>query len=108
MYFTIFCTDKPDAEQLRKRVRPVHRDWLRGAHEKVKLRFSGATLAGESTRMVGSLLIVEAQSLQDVEEFALQDPYRKAGLFEEVKIRRWDWTFGNPDGSRSVNPINEG
>jgi hypothetical protein len=105
MYFVIFCTDKPDAEQLRKEVRPVHRDWLRGRHKKVVLRYSGATLAGESTRMVGSLLIVEADSLQDVEEFTRQDPYRKAGLFDNVQIRRWDWTFGNPDGSTSVNPI---
>ncbi|MGN5478385.1 hypothetical protein ACTMU2_19450 [Cupriavidus basilensis] len=37
---------------------------------------------------------------------ASPDPYAHAGLFASVEIRRWDWTFGNPNGpTASVNPI---
>jgi hypothetical protein len=47
--------------------------------------------------MVGSLIVVEARAVADVEMFASQDPYRQAGLFETWSIRPWNWTTGNPD-----------
>lgn len=105
MIYTLFCTDRPDAAELRRRTRPAHRDWLRGAHDNVRLLMCGATLQDDGQTMNGSLVIVEADSLHDVQAFAQRDPYRLAGLFEHWEIRPWDWTYGNPAGTPSINPI---
>lgn len=106
MYFMVIATDKLDSLALRVAMRPRHRDWLRGGHERVTVVASGASLEGESTVMNGSLLIVAAASHEDVVTFSHADPYFRAGLFASVDIRRWDWTFGNPNGpTPSVNPI---
>jgi len=106
MYFMVIGTDKPDSLALRTATRRRHRDWLRGDHAHVTVVASGASLAGDTTTMNGSLLIVAAASHEDVAAFSRADPYFEAGLFASVDIRRWDWTFGNPDGpTPSVNPI---
>jgi len=50
--------------------------------------------------MNGSLVVIEAASLQAAKEIAAGDPYAKAGLFASVEIRPWIWTLnnsGNPD-----------
>lgn len=106
MYFMVIATDKPDALALRHATRARHRDWLRGNHARVTVVASGASLAGHSTAMNGSLLIVSAASHDDVLAFSHEDPYYRAGLFASVDIRRWDWTFGGPNGpTASVNPL---
>ena len=108
MIFAIFCTDRLGAGELRRRTRPAHRDWLHSPHAKVKLLMSGATLEPDAKTMNGSLMIVSAESLVNVEAFTAQDPYRLAGLFEHWEIRPWDWTFGNPAGTPSINPTQPG
>jgi uncharacterized protein YciI len=106
MYFMVIGTDKPGATPVRLATRARHRDWLRGPHERVKVVLSGASLERDSTAMNGSLLVVAADGYEDVLAFSQADPYAHAGLFASVEIRRWDWTFGNPEGpTASVNPI---
>jgi len=106
MYFMVIGTDKPNSLALRTATRKAHRNWLRGDHASVTVLQSGASLNRDSTTMDGSLLIVAAESYNDVLLFSQADPYFKANLFETVDIRRWDWTYGNPDGSTtSVNPV---
>lgn len=39
--------------------------------------------------MVGSLLILDFADKAEAENFAANDPYAKAGLFERVDIRPW-------------------
>jgi hypothetical protein len=39
--------------------------------------------------MTGSLLIIDFADRKAAEDFAANDPYNKAGLFESVIIRRW-------------------
>ncbi|SCX72525.1 YciI family protein [Variovorax sp. EL159] len=105
MIFAIFCTDRAGTFELRRSIRPTHRDYLHSAKGAVRLVMSGATLCEDGKTMNGSLIVVEAESFADVENFAENDPYRKAGLFESWSIRPWDWTFGNPAGTPSINPL---
>ena len=42
----------------------------------------------------GSMLIVEVESRGQAEEFAANDPYNKAGLFEKITIHRWMGALG--------------
>jgi len=47
--------------------------------------------------MNGTLLVVEAEGINDVMAFIGNDPYMQAGLFDRVEVRPWDWSFGNPE-----------
>ncbi|OLL31729.1 hypothetical protein BTH42_10475 [Burkholderia sp. SRS-W-2-2016] len=97
-YFAVFATDKPGMRDVRERVRPVHRTWLRGdSHRGVFVRLGGPTLAPQCDAMNGTLLVVEAERIDDVMEFMSHDPYMQAGLFDRVEIRPWDWSLGNPE-----------
>jgi uncharacterized protein YciI len=97
-YFAIFATDHPDSQVLRQRLRPSHQAHLR-AHQRhrVVVRFGGPTLDETGSLMNGTLLVIEAGSLPEVEAFLQDDPYVQAGLFASVQIRPWHWSLGNPE-----------
>ncbi|MNE89336.1 YciI-like protein [compost metagenome] len=61
------------------------------------VRLGGPTLCSEDGQMNGSLLVVEAATLADVQAFIDDDPYVRAGIFERVEIRPWNWGLGNPE-----------
>lgn len=97
-FFAVFATDKPGLQALRQQIRPAHRDHLRNPHpHRIVVRLGGPTLDHRSGRMNGTLLVVEASSLSDVQGFIADDPYMQAGLFEHVEIRLWNWGLGNPE-----------
>lgn len=97
-FFAVFATDKPGMREVRERMRPVHRTWLRGnTHRGVFVRLGGPTLGPQCDAMNGTLLVVEAERIDDVMEFVGNDPYMQAGLFDCVEIRPWDWSLGNPE-----------
>ncbi|BFT64316.1 YciI family protein [Pseudomonas moorei] len=97
-FFAVFATDNPDVQSLRQHLRPTHQAHLRSpdAHH-VVVRLGGPTLDEESTAMNGTLLVIEAQCLSDVEAFMQDDPYVRAGLFASMEIRPWNWSLGNPE-----------
>jgi uncharacterized protein YciI len=96
-FFAILATDKPDLEPLRSQIRPEHRQYLREPHpHRVVVRLGGPTLSSCEGHMNGTLLVVEADSLSDAQAFFDDDPYARAGLFEHVEIRPWNWGLGNP------------
>ncbi len=100
MLFAIYCLDKPDSEKLRAANRPAHLDYVAAAGDMVKL--GGPLLSDDGAHMVGSLLIVEADSHDDVLAWAQLDPYARAGLFQSVEIRRWKWALGCIEADANV------
>ncbi|ABR82085.1 MULTISPECIES: YciI family protein [Pseudomonas aeruginosa group] len=97
-YFAVFATDHPRLDALRRRVRPAHRAHLRNpSPHRVVVRLGGPTLDDCDGRMNGTLLVIEAASLDEVEAFLADDPYVRAGLFERVEIRPWSWSLGAPE-----------
>src|SRR5438128_11897037 len=97
-FFAVFATDHPDSLALRQRLRPSHQAHLRSpdAHH-VVVRLGGATLDEEGAAMNGTLLVIEAQSMSEVEAFMQDDPYVQADLFASIEIRPWNWSLGNPE-----------
>ena len=83
MLFALYCEDKPDSEELRKANRDAHLAYA-GEHQ---IEFAGPLLSDDGERMVGSLIILDAADLAAAQAFAEHDPYAKAQLFAEVKIR---------------------
>jgi len=87
MLFTILCIDKPNHEHLRIDTRQAHLDYLGEFKDRVAM--AGPLQTDDGAHMTGSLLIMDFDNRNLAEAFAANDPYNKAGLFENVVIRRW-------------------
>jgi uncharacterized protein YciI len=96
MHFVIVGRDRPGAADLRLNTRPSHRDYIHGPHENVVLVLAGPLRAPNGHTMTGSLLVIEAENREAVEQFSRGDPYRKVGLFADVQIDAWNWVTGKP------------
>jgi uncharacterized protein YciI len=95
MLFALICTDKPNMLAVRKANRPDHLAYLESLSD--MLVFAGPFTEQDGQTMNGSLIVIEAPSLQAAREIAGGDPFAKAGLFESVDIRPWLWTIDNTD-----------
>jgi len=90
--FAIICTDKTGALETRKANRAAHLEYLSNIGDGLK---GAGPFIGEDGNPNGSMLIVEMADLAAVKEFAGNDPYAKAGLFDIVEIRPWNWLLGS-------------
>jgi len=95
MIYALICTDKPDSLAIRKANRPEHLAYLESLGETLVL--AGPFTAEDGETMNGSLVVIEASSLEAARKIAAGDPFAKAGLFAHVEIRPWLWTINNPD-----------
>ncbi|RBP15554.1 hypothetical protein DFR50_108111 [Roseiarcus fermentans] len=94
MLFIATCVDKPRSLETRLGSRPAHLAFLQGLGVKVKA--AGAMLAADLQTPVGSMLIVEGDSLAEIEAILADDPYAQAGLFERVTVTPWRQAVGQP------------
>lgn len=89
MLFAITSLDKPGAQALRMATREKH---LAYGAQVGNLRLGGPFL-DEAGNMVGSFVVLEADSLEAAREWANNDPYFLAGLFASVDVRPWKMTI---------------
>lgn len=94
MLFVIHAVDKPGNMDLRMKTRAAHLDYLTTAGETVVA--AGPTLTEDGVGMTGSVLIIEAADRAGAETFARNDPYAKAGLFQNTTIMPWRKVFFHP------------
>lgn len=87
--FAVICRDKPGALQTRLDTRDAHL-----AHIKESGIVSMAGPLIEDGEMRGSLVILDAPDLAAAENWAAQDPYKAAGLFESVQVTEWKKVIG--------------
>jgi uncharacterized protein YciI len=96
-YFAVWATDRPGVLERRTRVREEHRQRLRSAHEcGIRVLHGGPTLEAQDQHMNGTLLIVQAETLEAVQQFIDRDPYVREGVYDSVVIRPWAWGLGRP------------
>jgi len=95
MIYALICTDKPDSLAIRKANRPEHLAYLESLGDTLVL--AGPFTEPDGETMNGSLVVIEASSLEAARKIAAGDPFAKAGLFAHVEIRPWLWTINNPD-----------
>jgi uncharacterized protein YciI len=99
MHFVVWATDREGMLSERHRVRDAHRERLRNpAGHAVKVVAGGPTLNETDGAMNGSLLIVEADSIEAVRRFVADDPYSLGQVYASVQIRPWQWGLGRPQG----------
>jgi uncharacterized protein YciI len=94
MFYALICTDRPGGLGLRQAHRPDHLAYLKSLGQALVL--AGPFTADDEKTMNGSLIVVEADSLDGARRIAAEDPFAKAGLFASVDIRPWHWALNNP------------
>ena len=85
MLYALICTDKPNSLAIRKANRPDHVEYLQSLGD--TLVFAGPFTEEDGATMNGSLVVIEASSLEAARKIAAGDPFAKAGLFASVDIR---------------------
>lgn len=88
MLFVITAMDKPNSLALRIATRAAHFDYAR-ATGAVRL---GGPFLDENGDMIGSLIIIEAADIEAARAWQADDPYAKAGLFAQTRLRPWKVT----------------
>lgn len=74
----------PESER-RRRARPAHLEHMNRLDDAGRLRHGGPLLNGDENT-VGSLIILEADSLEDARATFGQDPYLVNDVFEHYEI----------------------
>jgi uncharacterized protein YciI len=100
MYYAVWATDAQGALSKRQQVREAHRARLRAPGEHpVTVVAGGPTLDHIDGTMNGSLLVIEADSIEAVRRFIAEDPYALVGVYARVEVRPWQWGIGQPPAS---------
>jgi uncharacterized protein YciI len=89
MLYAIICRDKPGQLQVRMDTRAAHLGYI---EETGIVKMAGPFVEGG--QMCGSLIIVETDGLEAARAWAAGDPYRAAGLFEDVTVLEWKKVIG--------------
>lgn len=88
MKFVILGFDGPDGEAKRRIHRPAHLAKMEPLDKAGRV-----VLAGPLTDKTGSLIIIEAASLEEAGRFADEDPYTIHGVFERVEVHPFTQLF---------------
>lgn len=84
MIFSFILIDKPDAGDLRQRIRPEHKAYLAGVAE--RMAFAGPLVADDGQTMLGSLLAIDFPSRDAAHAWLAEEPFTRAGLYASVTI----------------------
>jgi uncharacterized protein YciI len=91
MWYLIFARDAPGSLSRRIAARPEHLARLQGLHALGRLKIAGPIPAidnpdpGEAG-FLGSMLVVEFESLESARAWADADPYVSAGVYQSIEI----------------------
>ena len=87
--FAVICRDQAGKLQTRLDTREKHLAFLKA---QPGLKMAGPLI--EEGEMRGSLLVVEAETLTQVKDWAASDPYKAADLFASVEVIEWKKVIG--------------
>ncbi len=88
MKFVILGFDGPEGQAKRKIHRAAHLASLEPLNRQGRV-----LLAGPFTDQAGSLIIIEANSLEEAKQIAQNDPYTVHGIFERVEVHPFQQVF---------------
>ena len=90
MRFALMTKDKPGALEIRKSNRDAHLAYI----EKTGVVEMAGPMLDDAGEMCGSLIVLEVEDMVAAQEWAENDPYATAGLFDEVTLRAWKKVVG--------------
>ena len=89
MKIALIAKDKPGALEIRKANRDAHVAYLKSTDA---VEMAGPFL-DENGDMCGSLVILN-MTLEEAQDWAANDPYKKADLFASVELMPWNKVLG--------------
>jgi uncharacterized protein YciI len=106
MQFFVYCRDRGDAGDARRVLLKDHWAFMDRYVDAMIAR--GPTMSSDGSAMTGSMHIVDLPDANAARVFVHDDPFAKAGLFEEIIVRRYHnvlgrtmWQFnGDPNNQR--------
>ncbi len=92
MLYSIFAYDVKNSLPLRAKARPEHIARLKALDEAGHLILAGPNPAIDSETpgdagFTGSLIVAEFENLEAAQQWAAEDPYIDAGVYEKVEIK---------------------
>lgn len=96
MQFAIYALDNPDTGDLRAQHRDAHRARLRNHAHPVTVVSAGPLFADDGKTAVGSIFVMEAESLEAVRRYMAEDPFVLNAIYGTVNIHPFTWTIGGP------------
>ena len=90
MLVALIAHDKPGSLSIRQENRPAHLEYLKASASVAQ----AGPLLNENGEMAGSLIILDVEEMSQAEDWARNDPYGKAGLFETVTLTHWNRVIG--------------
>ena len=84
MIYTFILLDKPDAGELRQRVRPEHKAYLAGVADRIA--FAGPFTTDDGQQMLGSLLAIDFESRHAAQSWLAAEPFTRAGLYASSSV----------------------
>jgi len=90
MRFALMTTDKADSLQMRMDNRAAHLAYI---EETGVVEMAGPML-DDAGDMCGSLIVLDVEDLAAAQAWADNDPYAKAGLFSDVRLKAWKKVIG--------------
>lgn len=90
MHFALIATDKPDSLQIRLDNRDAHLTYV----AQTGVVDLADPFLDRDGNMSGSLLILALDTMAEAENWAENDPYAKAGLFDSVTLKAWKKVIG--------------
>ena len=98
MIYVIIGNDVPDSLELRKNARPAHLARLQILQDEGRLLLAGPSPAVDANDpglagFTGSIIVAEFSNLNSAQSWANDDPYVKAGVYNQVTVKPFRKTF---------------
>jgi uncharacterized protein YciI len=92
MLFALVAHDRPNAVARRMELRPEHLKYLESLGDTLVL--AGPFLA-DNGDMVGSIVVIEAESLEAARAIFARDPFSMGNLFDSITVKPWKLGINN-------------
>ncbi|AQG78759.1 YciI family protein [Spirosoma montaniterrae] len=88
MHYVIHAYDYTDADALDRRmtVRPAHLEYVRNLKDSGQFLLGGALLDSDG-RMIGSMLVLDLDTDEQLQEYLKTDPYIVEGVWETIDVK---------------------
>jgi len=80
MLFVFHLKDRPEAGELRKAIRPAHKEYLARVADRICV--AGPLLSDDQAKMIGSLLVIDFPSRAAAEAWLTEEPFTRAGVYD--------------------------
>ena len=86
MLFALVALDRTNSVERRMAIRPEHLKHLDALGDKLIL---AGPFLNEKEEGVGSIVVIEAASLDEAREMFNRDPFVRENLFDQITIKPW-------------------